>query len=74
MDVFNPRFANEFLQAIMLKDMKEPMQGYWLKDNIPVISGYLNQKKEPYNIPYRPGNAFNESTLKTLPEKAMHEV
>jgi len=74
MDVFNPRFVEEFLEPELLRNMREPLQGYWLKDNTPVIKNYLNQINNPLNIPYRPGKAFESATLKTLPETAVHEM
>jgi len=30
MDVFNPRFLTEFLEPVILRNLKEPLQGYWL--------------------------------------------
>jgi hypothetical protein len=30
MDVFNPRFLSEFLEPVILRNLKEPMQGYWI--------------------------------------------
>lgn len=74
MDVFNPRFMSEFLEPALLRNMKEPKQGYWLKDNLPYIRDYTNSISDPLDIPYRPGQAFSSATLKTIPESATHEV
>lgn len=74
MDVFNPRFLDEFLEPVLLRNMKEPLQGYWLKDNTPLIRDYINEILDPLQIPYRPGKAFDSSTLRTIPETAVHEM
>lgn len=74
MDVFNPRFADEFLEPALLRSMKTFEQGYWLKDNTPFFRDYINEISDPLNIPYRPGMAFDSSTLRTIPETAVHEM
>jgi hypothetical protein len=74
MDVFNPRFMSEFLEPALLRNMKEPKQGYWLKENQPYIRDYTNPISDPLDIPYRPGNAFSSGTLRTIPETATHEL
>ncbi len=63
MDVFHPRFVEDFLEPVLLRNMKEIKQGYWLEGNTPYVTRNMHPTMEPLSIPYRPGNGFN-STLK----------
>ena len=47
MDVFNPRFLSEFLEPALLRNMMEPKQGYWFKDNQPYFRDYINPITNP---------------------------
>ncbi len=47
MDVFNPSFLSDFLEPLILRNLKEPMQGYWLQDNMPFIRNFVNELINP---------------------------
>ena len=74
MDVFNPRFLSEFLEPVILRNLKEPMQGYWVQNNMPFIGNFKNEVINPLRIPFRPGSAFSAEKLETLPETSTHDI
>jgi hypothetical protein len=74
MDVFHPKFALEFLYPALLKNMTDYYQGYYLENNVPYINRNNHEFYDVWTLPYRPNNAFNSTTLSTLPELATHDI
>lgn len=72
MDIFHPSFEKQFLEPILLRNMIEVYQGFWLEKNTPVIKKSIQEIYDPWVLPYRPGNAFNVNDTQTLPEIAQH--
>lgn len=68
LDVFNPKFQQEFLEPMLLKNMTDVKTGFWLEHNIPSIHNYMHEFHNPLVIPYRPGNAFKHFNHSSLPE------
>jgi hypothetical protein len=72
MDVFHPRFADDFLYPILLKNMQEYYQGYWLEKNTPEIKRVVDPKfVKLFDIPFRPGKSNSNNTI---PENAKHNL